>query len=378
MIALRRFVQATLSPHPSCIYLGCQKFVHEFSSSASTAGREKEAEKSSVIEDAVVDDAADTKVTKKKRKKRSTAGSKTSCLENDGKVEGKEETIKDLGAKIKLLQKGSKGSRKASIVDRNIAETLIMYLKKDLGKTDILVDSSPGLGILTETLLKETSNAVIAYEPNNKIRSNLEKSLLPLYSPRLQIQSQDFHKFYGYYIVNQKEPEKTMLHEFLKPMLRKDRKEYVPVRIMGVVYDLRFMKRLVYSFTFQCCLYENISPDLYLYIPHKLYCQIQRAPNHVYKSISLVFQYYFDIEILHVEDKEGFYPVYSKGKIKDKDKDIIYLVKISPKMDLLDKVRISMLVYVAWEFWGADLNLDTHRHITVVAGWWVNNLNTSN
>lgn len=336
MIALRRLVRASLSPRPSCLSLACQKYVKEFALNVSVQGREEGTDVSDVVED-----TSDSGKTRRTRKLISTGRRKKSdalYAEDNGMANGTEESIQGLVQKLKLLKKGSKGRRTQYLMDRSIAETLVTYLKRDLGEEDILVDTSPGLGVLTGILLAETSNSVVAYEPNNKLKSNLVASLLPQYAPRLQIPTQDFHKFYGYYIVSQREPENTVLHDFLSPMLRRDGNLYSPVKILGVVYDLRFVKRLIYSFTFQCCLFENISPDLYLFLPHKLYTQVHGGPNHAYKSISLIFQYYFDMETLHVVSKEGFYPIYTKTTKREEEDEGIYLVRISPKKDFFDKV----------------------------------------
>lgn len=315
MIALRRLVWTNLRLPPSCLSLACQRYVKEFSSNVSVQGREEGTDLSDVIKDA-------SGSRKTRRQPRKT------------------ESIKDLIQKFKLLKKGSKGSSsKYYLMDRSIAETLVTYLKRDLGEEDILVDMSPGLGILTETLLEETSNSVVAYESNNKLQSNLVASLLPQYGPRLQIQTQDFHKFYGFYIVNQREPENTLLQDFLNPMLRRVRKSYAPVKILGLVHNVMFVRRLIYSFTFQCCLFENLSPDLYLFVPHKLYTEVH-GRTHSYRSISHIFQCYFDMETLLVVSKKAFYPILKTKKNKrDEEDKAIYLVKISPKKDFLDKVR---------------------------------------
>lgn len=255
--------------------------------------------------------------------------------EDNSKV-SQDKTIHDLSKKIKCLLKGSKGTRRQHIVDINVAETLVAHLKKDLRDSDIIVESSPGVGLLTETILTETDNSVVVYEPNNKLRSNLKKLLVPQYSSRLQVQKYDFEKFYGYYIIDQKEPEKPILQNFLDPILRKEGSEFLPVKIVGVIYDAKFIARLILSYTFQCSLFGQISPVLYIYIPFSIYCKITRDLDYVYSSHGLLFQYYFDVETLHVASKESFYPICTKSRKKKSDD--IYLVKISPKKEFLQEV----------------------------------------
>lgn len=336
MMALRRFTWAALSPKPSCIYFACQKYINKFSSRGSEENIESNHSK----------DPACTEIANRVMEKQGSIYGEDSdstflqpTSSEDCSKSRQNETIHDLSKKLKLLLKGSKGTRRQYILDRNATEALVRYLKRDLGDSDIIVESSPGLGLLTETILAETSNTVVAYEPNNKLRLNLEKSLLPQNSLRLQIQSHDFEKFYGYYIVDQREPEKPILQDFLHPMLIKEGTDFLPVKIVGVIYDSKFIIRLSLCFTFQCCLYEEISPALYIYIPFNMYCKITDGPNYVYGyGYGLQFKYYFDMETLHVVPKESFYPIWTKSKRRRTSDDHMYLVKISPKKDFFQKV----------------------------------------
>ncbi|XP_063865189.1 dimethyladenosine transferase 2, mitochondrial-like [Scylla paramamosain] len=333
---LTRFSRTSFAPKPSYLYFACQKYMNKISTKRNIGIAEnRNFCKGSVRLETV------SRVTERKNsltgEDSDSAFLQPTFSEDSSKI-SQDKTIHDLSKKIKLLLKGSKGTRRQHIVDINVAETLVTYLKKDLGDSDIIVESSPGIGLLTEIILTETENSVVVYEPNNKLRSNFEKLLLPQYSSRLQVQKYDFEKFYGYYIIDQKEPEKPILQNFLDPILRKEGSEFLPVKIVGVIYDAKFIARLIFSYTFQCSLFREISPVLYIYIPFSIYCKITRDLNYVYNSHGLQFQYYFNVETLHVASKESFYPICTKFRKKMRDNDDMYLVKISPKKEFLQEV----------------------------------------
>ncbi|XP_045132145.1 dimethyladenosine transferase 2, mitochondrial-like isoform X2 [Portunus trituberculatus] len=336
MMMVIRFSRISFAPKPSYLYSACQKYLNKFSLKGNIGITEDRnfskcsaclGKASSVTERKFFLNGED-----------SDSASLQPTLPEDNTKISQDKNIHDLSKKIKMLLKGSKGTRRQHIVDKNVAETLVTHLKKDLGDSDIIVESSPGIGVLSETILTQTDNSVVVYEPNNKLRSYLKKVLLPQYSSRLQIQKYDFEKFYGYYIIDQKEPEKPILQNFLDPILRKEESEFLPVKIVGVIYDAKFIARLIFSYTFQCSLFGEISPVLYIYIPFSIYCKITRDLNHVYNSHGLLFQYYFNVETLHVTPKESFYPICTKSRKKLKDDEDVYLVKISAKKEFLQEV----------------------------------------
>ncbi|XP_071532591.1 dimethyladenosine transferase 2, mitochondrial isoform X2 [Panulirus ornatus] len=250
--------------------------------------------------------------------------------------------IKDLKRNLRRNKSGSRWY----LLDQDIAKKFVTHLNKGLKESDIIVESSPGPGVLTEILLTQTNNKVIAYEPQDILRSNLEKSLLPRYPSSLQIYDYDLEKFYAHYIIDRKEPEKSILEKFLKPMPIKGDGKDSPVKITGIIHDIKFFFRLILSFAFQCCFYEEIFPDLYLFIPKGIYNRIAfDSENFIFRNISVPFQFYFHLECLEVVSREGFYPPYtqhSKGKFA-REKHM-HLVKISPNEDIFKEVPKKELI----------------------------------
>lgn len=263
---------------------------------------------------------------------------------NNNCVYNKEEkqTIKANSRKLHLFLKGVKRGRYQYLVDKNAALKLVKHLKNDLEDNDVIVEISPGLGVLTEVLLAFTDKPVYAYEPCNVLWSHLASTLLPQHSS-LHLFSLDIQKFYSYYIIDKRVLECNYMHEMLSPLPLKDDQGVSPVKIVGVIYDLKFISRLTLSFTLQCCFFERIYPVFYLYLPYKSYCCLDRHHRHYrnkYLTGRHLFWHYFTMEKLDTAPRAGFYPspaLLDRGHPENED---LLLVKISHNPDIFNKVRL--------------------------------------
>ncbi|KAK3894649.1 hypothetical protein Pcinc_001627 [Petrolisthes cinctipes] len=256
--------------------------------------------------------------------------------------------IKANTKKLKLLLKGIKKGRYQYLVDRDAAKTLSDHLKDDLEQNDVIVEISPGLGLLTEVLLACTNQpvSVYAYEPCDVLRSHLATKLLPLHSESLHLSGYDIQKFYSYYIIDKRVLESEYLNEILGPLPAKGDREVSPVKIVGIIYDLKFFSRLTLSFTLQCCFFKEIYPVFYLYVPHKVYCCLDRHYRY-YRNRYLVgrhlFWYYFTMEELDTAPRAGFSPSPPLQCGKHEATEDLHLVKISHNPDIFNKVNLSEL-----------------------------------
>lgn len=245
----------------------------------------------------------------------------------------------------RLLKKDNK-SQMMYLLDQKSADRLVHHLLKDIKHGDVIAESHPGPGILTRTLLKETTNDIIAFEPQSSFASHLEESLLPEYSSRLTISHLDLQKFYTYYVHGKKVPEKDRLHDLLKLFPSNTEKFSSNVKMIGVVSDPKFFFRLTLSFVFQCCFFESIFPTLYLYVPYRLYSRISLSLGHfAYSKVGVPFQFYFSFDHLDSVPQTGFYPPYSLAASKKRrpEDDFLHLVKISANKDFFKKVPLEEL-----------------------------------
>ncbi|XP_047474631.1 dimethyladenosine transferase 2, mitochondrial-like [Penaeus chinensis] len=239
----------------------------------------------------------------------------------------------------KWLKKDNK--KQMYLLDQKSADRLVHHLLKDIKSDDVIAESHPGPGILTRTLLKETANDIITFEPQPTFASHLKESLLPQHSSRLTISHLDLQKFYTYYVHGKKVPEKDRLHELLKLFPTNTKKFNSNVKMVGVVCDPKFFFRLTLSFAFQCCFFENIFPTLYLYIPFRLYSRISLSLGHfAYSKVGVPFQFYFNLDHLESVPQTGFYPPYPLAASRKRlpEDDFLHLVKISANEEFFNKV----------------------------------------
>lgn len=260
-------------------------------------------------------------------------------LMKDKKIEEVELLVK---AYDKLLKKDNK-SQVTYLLDQTSADRVTQYLLKDIKHNDVIAEANPGPGILTRTLLRDTNNDIITFEPQPTFASHLEESLQPEYSSRLTISHLDLYKFYTYYVHGKKMPEKDKLQDLLKLFPTNKKKFNSNVKMVGVVCDPKFFFRLTLSFVFQCCFFERIFPTLYLYIPYRLYSRISLNLGHfAYSKVGIPFQFYFNLDHLDSVPQTGFYPPYSLAANARKrlpEDDSFHLVKISANEDFFNKVR---------------------------------------
>ncbi|XP_053637501.2 dimethyladenosine transferase 2, mitochondrial [Cherax quadricarinatus] len=252
------------------------------------------------------------------------------------------ENGKDLFKILRSHLKNVTSGKRQYIMDFDVAEKLVRHLSKDLEKEDVIVECSPGLGVLTRKLLTQTNHNIIAYEPHESLRSSLVDVLGLQYPSRLHIYDLDVQKFYSYYISERRDPGRKLLHKLLYPMCLHGNSGISPVKIVGVIFDMKFFARLVLSFVFQCCFYEDIFPIFYLYIPNRIFDRIVvGSKNFSYHYLSIPFQIYFHLEHLDVASRSGFYPplrAHGRNTRMAPGSNNMYLIKISPRKELWEMI----------------------------------------
>lgn len=239
-------------------------------------------------------------------------------------------------AEIMNLMKVVKQKKCCYIIHQDAAETLVRHVKKDLREGDVIVEANLGAGILTSALLDQTHHKIIGYEPNMDFMSYL-RSQHYHHASRLELHCLDLFRFYWYYAISKREPEReadpNRLAQLLNPLPIREGKEESPVKIVSSVCDTAFFHNLALSFTFQCCFYKNIFPVFYVFIPEGLYGHLTSySRNIISRRLSFPLLYYFDLEHLDTAPKSNFYsPYFRKLKLKKNSVETFHLVKITPK-----------------------------------------------
>ncbi|XP_066986090.1 dimethyladenosine transferase 2, mitochondrial [Macrobrachium rosenbergii] len=267
----------------------------------------------------------DTNVEVRKRdansKKRDKLGSGNVALNSDQQ-------------RIINLMKAVKFKNLCYIVRQDAADTLVEHLKKDLREGDVIAEANLGPGVLTKTILEQTVHKVIGYEPNTEFLLHL-RSEMNGYADRLELHCLDLFRFYWYYTLNKREPEREgetdRLAQLLEPLLTKEGQES-SVRIVASLSEMSVLHKLTLSYTFQCCFFKDIFPILYLYVPDHVHEHLTSLSRNITsKRLRVPFAFYFDVEHLDTAPNSSFYsPHLRSKKFKIKEK-IFHLMKITPR-----------------------------------------------
>ncbi|XP_076053312.1 mitochondrial transcription factor B2 [Oratosquilla oratoria] len=245
--------------------------------------------------------------------------------------------VQDLVSKMK---KESLQTNALYIIEKDAAQCLVNHLKKDLKKTDSIVESSPGPGILTKLLLSKTENNLVLYEPHAGFRSELQR-FQHSFGDRVVISNLDLKKCYSYFIQGRKDSEKDKLPMFLEPLLKEHKKG--KIKIICPVIDTKFLYRLNVSFAFQCCFFDQLYPEFYLFLPNRLLTKVTLTlGSFAYSKVGLPFQFYFKIKVLDKVSNSAFFPVFTlpaNRRKKDPNDDFLHLLKITPDMDLFSQIK---------------------------------------
>ena len=248
---------------------------------------------------------------------------------------------------IKNLMKMGKNSAKCYIISQEAADVLMKHIKKDLKEGDIIAEADPGPGILTKTILDQTNCEVVSYESNSCFSMHL-RSELAGYGDRLKLSPLDLLKFYGYYVVSIKEickdENSDKLNQLLKPLPSRDEQGVSSVKIVGSLSSAYYFRRLALSYTFQCCFFEDIFPDMYFYVPDIVYRQLMLSSQKVNcRKVRLPFIYYFDIKHLDDVPISCFYAGKTLTSKRHKGLQTMHLIKVSPKKNVHEIVSTSSL-----------------------------------
>ncbi|XP_064105097.1 dimethyladenosine transferase 2, mitochondrial-like [Macrobrachium nipponense] len=239
------------------------------------------------------------------------------------------------------LMKAVKFKNLCYIVRQDAADTLVEHLKKDLREGDVIAEANLGPGVLTKTILEQTVHKVIGYEPNTEFLMHL-RSEMTGYSGRLELLCLDLFKFYWYYTLNKREPEREgetdRLAQLLEPLLIKE-EQASSVRIVASISEMSVLHKLTLSYTFQCCFFKDIFPILYLYVPDHVHEHLTSSSRNITsKRLTVPFAFYFDIEHLDTALNSSFYSPHLRSKKFKNKENTFHLMKITPRENVQEIV----------------------------------------
>ncbi|NXF04937.1 TFB2M transferase, partial [Smithornis capensis] len=224
-----------------------------------------------------------------------------------------------------------------------LARTVQRYLQRGTGPQPVLLEFSPGPGVLTRTLLKEGIRVValennLAYLP--KLQS-LEKRL----NGQLKVIYGDFFRLDPLVSGTVKPPAicSDKLFETLGVAAVPWRAD-VPLRIFGIMpqtLERNRLWRLVFGIYECSSIYKYGRVELNLFISEREYTVMAAKPGEVrgYQALSVLAQLGCEIELLHMEPWSSFRTNLKTGvlaipKTKLLPNDHLCLVRLTPQQNL--------------------------------------------
>lgn len=176
-----------------------------------------------------------------------------------------------------------------------LAKNIAKWVTDGMGPDQLLVEVNPGVGLLTQELLKKTNNLLL-YENDESFASELEM-LLKVENRNIEIRHSDFNGYWKYDYMD-KMDQSGRVEKMLKGLRRvRWNDEEVNFRLFSVVGSLRFFNTMIHSVGMQKGLFELGRCEMYLVVPPLIYMHLtcgKEAGYKLYRRNSVLFQILFE------------------------------------------------------------------------------------
>ncbi|XP_050538874.1 dimethyladenosine transferase 2, mitochondrial [Daktulosphaira vitifoliae] len=252
-------------------------------------------------------------------------------------------------------------------VARDAAKVICSHLDKqpDKQKTLTLIEANPGPCLLTNYIMKDTNYNMILYENDCEIFREFLTDLKHKYHSRIHLSQGNLLLLWkiGFQDrMDQGDRVSKFLSSILphsKPWNYKD----PSVRIIAGLPNRKFLNYMVYSFTFQTGLMTYGRPEFYFFLPPSLFTRYSSEPltgAKYYKTQTILFQTFFEIEFLKNYPRSAFLPpksIRSTNKkirfkeLKEADEKSISLIRVVGRRDIFDEKGLTQdLLKPYWYF----------------------------
>ncbi|XP_062980379.1 dimethyladenosine transferase 2, mitochondrial [Elgaria multicarinata webbii] len=235
-----------------------------------------------------------------------------------------------------------------------LARAVVSRLEKGRGpelQKPLVLESEPGPGILTRTLLNAGAR-VIALESNNTFIPNLE-SLKKKVDGQLEVLHCDFFRL---------DPVSAGL---MRPPLMYSERLFenlgilpvpwtadIPLKVIGIVPQKRernLLWKLIYDLYERSSIYKYGRIELNLFVSEKEYKTLVAKPgeSRIYQALSVIYQTACDIQLLHMEPWSSFLTNSRNGGLSIPksvllQNDHLCLVQLTPRKDLFTESLTTM------------------------------------
>lgn len=254
----------------------------------------------------------------------------------------------------KFMKFGKTHSNILYLTDKEAAKKFTDLIIDDLLKNMTYVaEANPGTGILTEQLLKAGVNTIHGYEPNTYFHPILNK-LQNKYPNRLYLKTENLLNMSKLYYLDCMD-KKRRVETLLKDIKHVSWKDNTCMQVIGVVADVAFLKHLILSVVFQSCFMSRGRTCFYLVLPPSLWNEInspQPIGRMYYKYV--MFKTLFNCKYLGDLNRISYTPWIKNNvlglKFKKYFEEVLYVVKIEPKIDIFERDFQAEHLILYWYF----------------------------
>lgn len=229
-----------------------------------------------------------------------------------------------------------------------------------------IIESYPGLGLMTRKLLSLQPKQILAHEPDPYFRSIVKSLPIPPNVEFVLTEGRIFELF------RPSSAAKKRLDKRLENFEKRKWDEDIAVQIVGVTASSYFLHFALHSVVHQNNLVSFGRPQLYMYVPPDVFWGISypsrstRPPN----ARSVLFNMFFNYELLCEVDLHSFLP-WARISANRIQRDTLFFVKATPKRELLDVVP-SHLLLPLWFFVSQGMMTNRPKLIPFVEKWIAN------
>ncbi|XP_045502971.1 dimethyladenosine transferase 2, mitochondrial [Colias croceus] len=266
----------------------------------------------------------------------------------------------------KVLLKKYKTPETMYIINKNTARDIADTIKGHFDKHAPIVEVNPGLGFLTEAILRCQKNPVYLYESSNYF-SNILNDLQQKYPERIKYKTADFFGMWKL-AFQDKMDDGNRIKELLGDLATENTGR--KIKIVGAMPGLSFVRHLINTIVFHNTTNQLGRPDLFIIIPvhHYEFLTDTLVEYGKHKSVPSLFQTLFYSRVLKKVPKAHFlpwiYPVNKKVSVIDEH--FLYLVNITQKETLPCPPDYLPLL---WYFFKPHTFSKTSRVIPVLEQW---------
>ncbi|XP_050069764.1 dimethyladenosine transferase 2, mitochondrial [Anopheles maculipalpis] len=242
-----------------------------------------------------------------------------------------------------ILRKSSLNTERFYIANRATAERIADIIAHDLPPDRPLLEINPGPGLLTKELLKRNITNLRLYETESAFEARLRSSFQ---LPHDALQIGDFNGLWRLSYLDGQDNGRRVL-KLLAGIPQRKWPDEVAFRLFSIVGTIKFLRYLMNSITHQSEFYLLGRYEMFLAMSPLLYAQIAATKDggyKLYRGCTVVFQVYFEHELLGKIPRKHLLPWYTAGstkKVRTLHQKLIEdgaeewcLVKIVPRQNL--------------------------------------------